>query len=144
MLIQFTLQELMLFLISALAIVVGILLLPILWHIKKVVGSLRSLIEDNQEIINTNIKTMPEILDNAGQVSRNLRVTTDQLRTSFPVILQEVEYVTNTAKGSLETASATMEHMGFGRERDTPAIMDYIHIFEELVQIIYRIFSSKK
>jgi len=51
MLIQFTLQNLMLFLVCAIVIAAGILSLPILWDMKKVVGTCRSLLESNQNLL---------------------------------------------------------------------------------------------
>ena len=151
MLIQFTLQDLMLFLVCALGIVAGILLLPVLWKINKVVGILRPLVETNQEFINKTIRTMPGIFENVGQISSNIRETTDKLKVSVPVILQEVECVTNAAKGSIELAGAVMENMGTGinetvaaYKKDTPGFMAYIHIIEEVLQVIYRTFSSGK
>ena len=151
MLIQFTLQDLMLFFVYGLGIVAGILLLPILWDIKKMVGSLRSLVETNHDTINKSIRTMPGILENLGQTSSNIRETTDQLKLSVPVILREVEFVTSATKGNIQLASAVMENIGFGvnetiavSKKDISGIMDYIHIFEEVLQIIYRTFSSRK
>jgi len=148
---QFTLQDLMLFMICVLAITAGILLLPILWNIKKMVGSLRILVETNQEYINKTIKTMPETFEDVGQISRNIRQTTDDLNISVPVILQEVEYVTNAAKGSIELAGIMIENMDSGinetiasYKKDTPEFMTYFKIFEEVLQIIYRTFSSSR
>ena len=151
MIFQFTLQDLMLFMICVLAITAGILLLPILWNIKKMVGSLRILVETNQEYINKTIKTMPETFEDVGQISRNIRQTTDDLNISVPVILQEVEYVTNAAKGSIELAGIMIENMDSGinetiasYKKDTPEFMTYFKIFEEVLQIIYRTFSSSR
>ncbi len=151
MVIQFTLQNLMLFLVCAVGIAAGILLLPILWNIKKVVDILRILVETNQEFINKTFRTMPGTFENMGQISSNVRETTDQLKISVPVILQEVEYVTNAAKGSIEMAGVVMENMGSGinetiaaYKKDTPDFMAYFNIFEEVLQIIYRTFSSSK
>jgi len=150
MVIQFTLQDLIFFLVCALGIAAGILLLPILWNIKKVVGALRSLVETNQEFIQKTIRTMPGILENTEQISSNVRETTEKLKISVPVILQEVECVTNAAKGSIELAGAVMENMGSGinetiadYNKYTPGFMAYLHILEEVLQIIYRTFSSK-
>lgn len=151
MVIQVTLQDLMLFLVSALGIVAGILLLPILWNIKKVVGILKPLVETNQEFVKKTIKTIPGIFENVGQISSNVRETTDKLKVSVPVILQEVEYTTNAAKGSIELAGAVMENMGSGineavatYKKDTPGFMDYFHSIEEILQILYRTFASNK
>lgn len=151
MVIQFTLQDLMFYLVCALGIAAGTLFLPILWNIKKMVGIMRPLVETNQEFIKTTIRTMPGIFENMGQISSNVRETTDKLKISVPVILREVEYVTNAAKGSIELAGVVMENMGSGinetiavYKKDTPDYMAYFHIIEEVLQIIYRTFSSSK
>lgn len=151
MVIQFTLQQLMIFLVCALGIAAGILLLPILWNIKKVAGSLRLLIETNQEYINQTIKTMPVTFENVGQISNNVRDTTDKLNISIPSILHEVEYVTSAAKGSIESAGAVIENVGSGinetiaaYKEDAPDYMAYVHIFEEVLLIVYRTFSPAK
>jgi hypothetical protein len=151
MLIQFTLQDLMLFLVCALGIVAGIFLLPILWNIKRLVGILRPLVETNQEFIKKTIRTMPGIFENVGQISSNVRDTTDKLKVSLPLILQDVEYATNAAKGSIESAGVVMENMGSGinetvayYKNEPSGFMAYFRIIEEIVQIIYRTFSSGK
>lgn len=151
MVIQFTLQDLMIFLVCALGIAAGVLLLPILWNIKKVVGSLRTLVETNQENINKTIRTMPGIFENVGQISSSVRETTAELNISVPVILQEVEYVTNAAKESIETVGVVMENIGSGidetivaYQKDIPDYLAYFHIIEEVLQIIYRTFSTSK
>ena len=151
MLIQVTMQDLILFLACALGIAAGFLLISILWNIKKVVGILRPLIETNQGFIEKTMKTMPGIFENVGQISSNLRETTDKLRVSVPIILQEVENTTNAAKGSIELAGVVMGNMGSGineavaiYKKDTPGFMDYFHSIEEILQILYRTFSSNK
>jgi len=151
MVFQFTLQDLMLFLAGVLGIAVGILLVSALWKIKKVVGTLQALLETNQESIKKTVSTMPGIFDNVGQISINVRDTTDKLKISVPVILQEVESVTNAAKGSIELAGAVIENVGSGinetigvHKRVASGFMAYLHIFEEVLQIIYRTFSSRK
>ena len=67
------------------------------------------------------------------------------------MILQEIECVTNAAKGSIELAGVVMENMGSGinetvatYKKDTSGFMDYFHIFEDVLQILYRTFSSSK
>ena len=151
MVIQFTLQDLMLFLVCVLGIVAGILMIPILWNTKKVVGILRPLVESNQEFIKKAIRTMPRIFYNVGQISSNVRETTDMLKISVPVILQEVEHATNAAKGSIELAGVVMENMGSGineavaaNKKNSPGFMAYFQVIEEVVQILYRTFSSSK
>ena len=151
MVIQFTLQDLMIFLVCAFVIAAAALSLPILWNMTKMVGILRSLVETNQEFINKTIKTMPGTFENAGQISSNVRETTDKLKISVPAILQEVEYVTNAAKGSIELAGVVIENVGSGinetiatYKKDTQDYVAYFHIFEEVLQIIYRTFTSRK
>jgi biotin synthase-related radical SAM superfamily protein len=151
MVIQLTLQDLMFFLLCAVGIAAGTLMLPILWNIKKVVGILRPLVETNQEIIKKTISTMPGIIENLEQISSNVREITDKIKISVPVILQEVECVTNAAKGSIELAGVVIENMGSGiietaaaYKKDTPDFMAYFHIIEEVLEIIYRTFSSRK
>lgn len=151
MVIQFTLQDLMFFVVCALGIAAGILLLPVLWNVNKVVGNLRSLVENNQKFIQKTLRAMPVILENAEQISSNVREITDKLKISVPVILQEVEGVTHATKGSIELAGVVMDNMGSGinetiaaYKKDTPDFMAYINIFEEVLQIIYRTFSSSK
>ncbi len=151
MVIQFTFQDLILFLACTLGIVAGILLLPVLWKINKVVGILKPLIETNEEFINKTIRTMPGIFENVGQISSDVRETTDKLKGSVPMILQEVESVTSAAKGSFELASDVMGNMGaeingtvVAYKKDTPGFMAYLHAIEEVLQIIYRTFSSGK
>ena len=151
MLFQFTLLDLMLFLICVLGIAAGSLLLPILWNTKKLVGRLHTLVETNQEYMNKTIRTMPGIFENLGQISSSVRETTAELNISVPVILQEVEYVTNAAKESIEIAGAVMENLGSGIDatiaaykKDTPNYMAYFRIIEEALQIIYRTFSTSK
>lgn len=133
MVIQFTLQDLMLFLVYALGFAAGILLLAILWNVKKAVGNLWSLVETNQEFIKKTIRTMPGIFENVEQISSNVRETTDKLKVSVPLILQEVEGVTNAAKETVATY-----------KKDTTGFMAYFHIIEEVVQIIDRTFFSRK
>lgn len=151
MVIQFVLQDLMIFLVCALGIAAGIILISILWKIKKVVDVLRPLAETNQEFMKKAIRTIPEIFENVEQISSNVRATTDELNISIPVILHEVECVTNTAKGSIQLAGVVMENMSSGindtiaaHKEATPDFMAYFNILEEVLQIIYRTFSSKR
>jgi len=151
MVIQFTLQELMIFLVCALGIAIGALSIPILWNLTRIVGTLRSLVETNQESINQSIRTMPVILENAEQISSDVRETTEKLKGSVPAILSDVESVTHTAKGSLELAGLVMENVGSGinetisaYKRETSSIMNYIQIIEEILEIICRVLSPHK
>jgi hypothetical protein len=151
MLIQFTLQDLMLFLVCAILIAAGILSLPILWDLKKVTGACRSLLETNQESIKITIRTLPVVLENMEHVSGNAREITDKLKVSVPMLLQEVEGAASAAKGSIELTGDVIEIIG-AEINDTIAtykndkndFMSYFHIFEEVLQIICRTLSSSK
>lgn len=151
MVIQFTLQSLIVFLFCLIGIAAGILLLPILWDIKKMVSISRSLLETNQMIINKSIRTLPIILENAEQISNNARDTTDKLKTSVPVILQETEHAMHAARSSFESTNVVIENIGSGinetlatYQKETTSIANYLHILEEVIQIICRALSSSK
>ena len=145
----------MIFLVCAIGIAAGILLIPILWNINKVTGVLRSLLETNKDLINKTIKPMPTIIENAEHISANVRETTDKLKVSVPVILHEVEGVTIAAKGSIALADVALKNIGSGisetitsfkkdTSEDSFGFMAYFPIIKEIVQIIYRAFSSRK
>lgn len=148
MLIQFTLQEAMIFLLCTVGILAGAIMLPILWNIKKVVGIFKPMVENNQDALRKSVKAMPVIVGDIEQIGGNLKVTTEQLRVSFPSIIQEVEHVATTAKGSLSLASDVIEKMGSGINETVTAYKKdssgYFHLFEELMQLIYRSLSSGK
>lgn len=148
MVIQFTLQDMMIFLVCAVGILAGALLLPVLWNVKKLLGALRPLLENNRESINKSIRTMPVILGDVEQISGNVKETTDKLKVSLPSVLQEVEYVANTAKESFTLAGDVMEKMGSGINETASAYKKdnsgYFHLFEELMQLVYRSLSSGK
>ncbi|MGB4572922.1 MAG: hypothetical protein WBH97_08880 [Rectinemataceae bacterium] len=148
MLIQFTLQELMVFLLCAVGILAGAILIPVLLHLKKMVGILRPLVENNQESIKKSFKTMPLILGDFEQIGSNVRDTTDKLKITLPAVVQEVECVANAAKGSFASVGDVMEKMSSGineslstEKKDNTG---YFHLFEELLQLIYRSLSSGK
>ena len=138
--------------VTAFGIAAVALLIPILWDIKKVVSILRPLVETNQESIKKTIKTIPGIFEDAVHISKNVRETTDKIKISAPVILKEVEIATNSAKESIELAGVIMENMSSGSNNETAitykkdgsAFMAYLSIFEEVLQIIYRTYSSSK
>ncbi|NLW92152.1 MAG: hypothetical protein GXY34_11220 [Syntrophomonadaceae bacterium] len=151
MLIQFTLLDLMIFLVCALGIAVGILLISILWNIKKAVGVLGPTVENNRELIEKTIQNMPVICENFEQISINVRGTTDKLKSSIPVILQEVECITGATKGSIEMASAAIDNLSFevigtvaSFKKDSSEWTTYLNIIAEIFQTIYRTFYSSK
>ena len=115
MTIEFSLQEIMLFLLYALGISSGILLFSILWKVNKA------------------FRTIPAIIEDVGQISINVRETTDKLKVSVPAILQGVERVTYAANETVATY-----------KKDTITFMTYLPILEELLQILYRAFSQRK
>jgi len=47
------------------------------------------------------MKVLPEIVENARHISKNVRETTDDFKISAPLILKEVEYASNSAKETL-------------------------------------------
>src|ERR1035437_2039752 len=100
MLIQLTLQDLVIYIVYALGIVAGVLLIIVLWNIKKIVSIFRSLLEINQDTIKKTIKPLPKIIEDVEQISSNLRDTADKLKVSTPVILEEAQSVTHAAKES--------------------------------------------
>lgn len=148
MVIQFTLQDLMVFLVCATGILAGAFLLPVLWNMKKMLGILKPLVETNKESINKSIKTVPVILGDMEQISGNVKEATDKLKISLPVMLQEVGYVANAAKGSLTLAGDVMEKINSGINETAAAPQKdntgYFHLFEELMQLVYRSLTSGK
>lgn len=151
MIIQFALQDLMILLLCILGFTIGILLLSILWNIKKVVNVIVPLVVTNQECIKKTIKSMPVIFEDVGQTASNVREITSKLKVSVPVILHEVESITYAAKGSIELAGVVMENVGSGinetvaaYRKDTPNFIENIHIIGEVLQIVYRYFFSSK
>jgi hypothetical protein len=136
MIIQFALQDLMLFLLFVLGVAVGIVLLMMLLKAKKTIGSLQSMMDTNKESINKTIESLPVILENVGQISSDLIGTADALKVSIPNILKDVECVTHAAKASFADEAAF--------KKDTPGFMEYFHAIEEVLHIVARIFPSKK
>lgn len=149
MIIQITLQDLMIIVVCAFVVAASLLLLPILWDLKKVTGILRPMLETNQESIKKTIKVLPEIVENARHISKNVSQTTDDFRISAPLILKEVESASNSAKESIEMAGVIVEKLSFGTNKVTyneegNGFMSYLYIFEEVLQIVYRTFSTSK
>jgi len=151
MVIQFTLQDLLLFLGCALLAVIGVFLIAILWKTNKVIGTFRSMVESNQDSISRTIRTLPGIMENAEQISSNVKITTDQLKVSGPVILKDAEFVVNATKDGVEIASAAIINVSTGVNDTVDAIKQeaedfgaYFHIAAEIIKIIIRAFSSGK
>ena len=149
--IQFTIQDLMVFLAYVIGIVAGVFLIIIFWKIRKVISNVQSLIDTNQEAITKTIKTIPVIMDDVKLISTNVIVISDSLKVSVPIILKGMESITNTAKTSIEVASSVIDNVGNeinetvdGYKKDATGIMAYIHIAEEIFNIIYKAFTSKK
>lgn len=150
MIIQISLQNLLVVLIYAIVIVAGILVIPILWNIKKMVSTLRPLIEDNKDAINTTIKRLPIITENIEIICTDIKETTGKIKVSVPVILEEVQSVTNATRESMEMASAVVENVGSGINdtidgvKNAPNIMNYINIITDVIQIVVHAFKGKK
>lgn len=136
MIFQFTLQELMIFLLFVLGTVSGVLVLLILLKTKKTISRLQTLLETNEDSINKTIKTLPVIFENVEQISIELKETTEAIKVSVPAILQDVGCVTSVAKDSLENETAL--------KKDTLGFMAYFNAIEQVLHIIARIFPSKK
>jgi hypothetical protein len=155
MIIQFTLRDLMIFLVLALGIVAGALLLPILWNIKKVVSAIRPMVEANQESFGKAIKIIPGIVENVSQISGDVKDTTARLKIAGPVILQDVQLAASSAKGSMASAGVMIENISGGindtmssyREsvsENATGFMAYMPVIKEVVQLILRAFSVSK
>lgn len=151
MVIQFTVQDLLLFLGCVLLAVIGGFLIAILWKTNKMIGAFKSIVESNQDAVNRTIKTLPGIMENAEQISGNVKITTDQLKVSGPVILKDAEFVANATKDGVEIASAAIINVSTGVNDTVDAIKQeaeefgaYFRVAAEIIKIIIRAFSSGK
>ena len=151
MLIQFTVQDLLLFLGCVLVGVIGVLLIIILLKANKVMGICKTLIETNKDSITRTIQAVPVIMENSEQITSNMKITTDQLSKSGPLILKDAEYITHTAKEGVEIASSAIINVSTGVNDTVDAIKQeaselstYFHIASEIIKIIVRAFSSGK
>lgn len=157
MIIQFTLQDAMIFLLCVLGIAVALLMIPVLLNIKKVTGILRDTLVKNQESIQKTIRSLPGILENVGQVTNNSKEITNQLKLSVPVIAKEIEGVTRAAKDGIESAGVVVEKMGSGindtvasykepsesAPEEPTGLMVYVPLIKDVLQIIEHTFSEK-
>ena len=151
MLIEISLQDLMLFILCALGITAGILLIPILWNIKKIVGVLLPIVVTNQESIKHTVKSIPVIVENLEKISTDTKETANKLKLAVPPILQEIGETASATKESIGMAGSVIENLSTGigetlvtRKKEKADFMDYVHVIEEIVQIIYRTFSAGK
>lgn len=151
MVIQFTLQDLLLFLGCVLVAVIGVLLIAILLKANKVMGICRTIIETNKDSIQRTIQAVPGIMENSEQISKNVKITTDQLSKSGPLILKDAEYITRTTKEGVEIASSAIINVSTGVNDTVDAIKQeasefstYFHIASEIIKIIIHAFSSGK
>lgn len=151
MLIQFTLQDLLLFLGCALLAVIGVLLILILWKANKVMGTIRTITDANKDSIQKSLKTLPGIMENTEQISSNVKDTTDKLKESVPLILKDAEYVSGAAKNGVEIASSAIINVSTGVNDTVDAIKQeasdigtYFHLVTEIIKIIIHSFSSGK
>jgi len=151
MIIQFTLQDLLLFLGCILVTVIGVLLVAVLWKLNKVMGTCKSMVETNKDSINKAMKALPGIMENSEEISKNIKITSDQLSKSGPLILKDAEFITHTAKDGVEIASAAIVNVSTGVNDTVDAIKQeasefstYFHIAAEIIKIIIHAFSSGK
>lgn len=151
MIIQFTVQDLLMFLGFTLLAVIGILLILILWKANKVMSTFRVLVDSNREGLQKSIGRLPGIIENADHISQSMKITTDQLGLSAPAILKDAEFISGAAKEGVKTASAAIINVSTGVSDTVDAIRldvsefgDYFHIAAEIIKIIIHAFSSKK
>lgn len=151
MVIQFTLQDLLLFLGCILVGVIGIFLVIILWKVNKMMGTCRTLLDSNQDSIKRTIHSMPGIMENTEKITENVKDTTDKIKESAPGILKDAEYVSHAAKNGAEVASAALVNVSTGVNETVDAIKEevsdistYVHIASEIIKIIIHAFSSGK
>ena len=150
-LIQFSVESLLIFVACILGIGLAILLISVLWNMRKVTGMVRSILETNLEAIHRTVRAIPNIAENVEQISINIIDTTDTFNESFPDIIEDAASITNSAKDSIETANSVIENLGCGivdtvssYKKDADAFGPYLHIIEEVVQIIVRALLPKK
>jgi uncharacterized protein YoxC len=150
-LIQFTLQDLFMFLSFLLVLAIGILLISVLWNMKKVTGIIRSVLEKNLNEIERTVQSMPEIAENMEQITGNISETTETFNASFPEILEDTASITHSAKNAVETVNAVVENLGCGivdtvssYKKNEGTFLNYLHIFEDVLQIIVSIFLPRK
>lgn len=150
MVIQFTLQDLMLFLGVVLLAVIGALIIAILWKTNKMVGTVRKILDSNQDSINRTIQTVPGIMANTELITGNVKETTDQFKETLPLILKDAEFISHAAKDGVEIASATIVNVSTGINDTVDAIKQeasdlftYFNIVKEIIKIIIHAFSRK-
>ncbi len=149
MLIQFTLQDMLLFLGCALLGIIGVLLILILWKTNKVMGVFRTMVDSNRASINRSMQALPAIMENTEQISSNVKDTTDKLNESFPEMLKDAEYITHETKNAVKVASSTVMNVSSGVNDTVDAIKQeasdfgtYFHIVTEIFKIIFHSFSK--
>lgn len=151
MVIQFTLQSLIFFVFCVLGITVTLLLIPILLNMGKISGMIRGILEANKDSLSKCISKAPDIVENIEKISINMRETTDKINMSAPVILKDVESITGAVKEGVEATNNVIENVGLAinetvsaYKKDALTVVNYLHIFEEVITIIYRNFFSGK
>ena len=149
--IQFTWQELLVFLGCVLLGAIGVLLVGILWKANKIMGTFRKSVDANQDAFSKTVQSLPGIMGNAEEISKNLKVTTDQLSISGPLILKDAEHVSNAAKNGVDIASSAIINVSTGVndtvdaiKQEASEVSSYFHIAAEIIKIIIHAFSSGK
>lgn len=150
-LIQFTLQDLLTFLSFLLVLAIGILLISVLWNMRKVTGIIRSVLEKNLNEIERTVQAMPEIAENMEQITGNVSEATETFNASFPEILEDTASITHSAKDAVETVNSVIENLGCGivdtvssYKKNEGTFLNYLHIFEDVLQIIVSIFLPRR
>lgn len=151
MLIQFTVQDLLVFVGCVLLGIIAVLLICVLWKANQIMGTVRKSVDANRDAFEKTVQSLPGIMENAEQISKNLKVTTDQLSVSGPVILKDVEYVTNATKNGVDIASSAIINVSTGvndtvdaLKQEASELSSYFHLAAEIIKIIIHAFSSGK
>ncbi|NTW05249.1 MAG: hypothetical protein HGA27_03910 [Peptococcaceae bacterium] len=112
---------------------------------------IRGILEANKDSLSKCISKAPDIVENIEKISINMRETTDKINMSAPVILKDVESITGAVKEGVEATNNVIENVGLAinetvsaYKKDALTVVNYLHIFEEVITIIYRNFFSGK
>ncbi len=135
MIIQFTLQGFMAFLLSALGVIALVLIILILWNIFKTSSAAKKFLKLNEEAIQKTMDAIPELTENLKIISDDLKDSTNLVKTSVSGIVDGVESITSKTKNKINS-------LGFMSTKSNQ--IDYFEIIEGVLQIVSRIFKSRK
>ena len=92
---------------------------------------------------------MPETLENAKDITGDIKKATEQVKETVPVVLDHVETITGTARDSVEMAGEVISNIGEGIDEtvnsfkeETSSYATYFAGITELVKFIYKKFSE--